>query len=206
MIRARAIRRLAVPAFLLAVVALVPRAARAAAAPGATQVTLADARLLDQDGAPVRFRTEAIGDRIVVIDFVYTTCPTVCPLLSAIFARLQERLGDRLERGVRLVSVSLDPANDTPERIKAYAARHRAGPHWTWLTGSQDDVERVLKGLGAWTPNFTAHAPMVLVGDGRTGTFTRLNGFPDVDRIVTRVDELLAARSATASAQERTTR
>lgn len=187
-------------AALAVAAAVLPATARAGAPPADVKVTLADATLLDRRAEPVRFRSEAIGDRIVVVDFVYTTCPTVCPVLSAIFGRLQERLGDRLERGVRLVSVSLDPANDTPARIDAYATRHRAGPHWTWLTGEQADVERVLKGLGAYTPNFSAHVPMVLVGDGRTGAFTRFNGFPELDRIVAKVDELLAARTATAAA------
>jgi len=136
----------------------------------------------------------------VVMDFVFTTCTTVCPVLSAIFARLQDRLGDRLDRGVQLVSVSLDPARDTSERIKAYAAKHGAGPHWRWLTGKQEDVEQVLKGLGAYTPNFSAHTPMVLVGDGRSGKWTRFNGFPELDRTVAQVDELLAARATSASA------
>jgi protein SCO1/2 len=170
--------------------------------PAAARVVLADAALADQDGALVQFRGEVIGDQVVVIDFVFTTCTTVCPVLSALLARVQDRLGDRLGRGVRLVSVSLDPAHDTPPRLKAYAARHHAGPHWTWLTGPQPDVERVLKGLGAYTPNFSAHSPMVLVGDGRTGEFIRINGFPSPERVTAEVDRLLARR-ATASTTAR---
>lgn len=194
-----------VPALLLAACcAAAPGLARGEAAGGAARVRLADAALVDQDGRAVRFRSEAIGDRIVVVDFVFTTCTTVCPALSAIFGRVQERLGDRLGRGVALVSVSLDPARDTPARLKEFGARHRAGPHWTWLTGQQDEVEEVLRGLGAYTPNFSAHVPMVLVGDGRTGAFVRLNGFPSPDRIVAQVEALLAARAlASAPSPER---
>lgn len=176
--------------------AVVPGAARAAGGDAAARVVLADAALVDQDGAPVQFRSEAIADHVVVVDFVFTTCTTVCPALSAIFARVQARLGERLDGGVRLVSVSLDPAHDTPARLKEYAARHRAGPHWRWLTGDQPEVERVLRGLGAYTPNFSAHAPMVLVGDGRTGEFTRLNGFPSPEKVTAEVDRLLARRAA----------
>lgn len=183
-----------------AALATSPAGARAGERRTAADVTVSDAALVDQDGATARFRSEVIGDRIVVVDFVYTTCTTVCPVLSSVFARVQERLGERLEGGVRLVSVSLDPVRDTPARIKAYAAKFGAGPHWRWLTGNQQDVEQVLKGLGAYTPNFSAHAPMVLVGDGRAGGWTRFNGFPAEDRIVAKVDELLAARAATASA------
>lgn len=181
--------------------AVAPGAARASEdpRPGAARVILEDAPLVDQDGAPVRFRADAIGDDVVVVDFVFTTCTTVCPALSALFTRVQERLGDRLGDGVRLLSVSLDPAHDTPPRLKAYAARHKAGPHWTWLTGKQPDVERVLKGLGAYTASFSAHSPMVLVGDGRTGEFTRLNGFPAPDRVAAEVERLLARRAAVAT-------
>jgi protein SCO1/2 len=171
-------------------------------APGRAEaeVRLADALLVDQDGVAARFRSDVIGDGVVVVDFVFTTCTTVCPVLSSVFARVQHRLGDRLGHGVTLVSVSLDPVRDNPARLKAYAAKHGAGPHWRWLTGKQEDVEQVLKGLGAYTPNFSAHVPMVLVGDARSGRWTRLNGFPAVDRIVAKVEELLAAPTRTASA------
>jgi protein SCO1/2 len=179
-----------------------PTAPPPVVAPGRAEadVRLADATLVDQDGATARFRSDVIGDDVVVVDFVFTTCTTVCPVLSSVFARVQHRLGDRLGHGVTLVSVSLDPVRDNPARLKAYAAKHGAGPHWRWLTGKQEDVEQVLKGLGAYTPNFSAHVPMVLVGDARSGRWTRLNGFPAVDRIVAKVEELLAARTHTASA------
>lgn len=203
MIRSRVTSRRAAAVALLAVALswLLAGPARADAPRAAAKVTLSDATLVDQDGVQAKFRSAVIGDQIVVVDFVFTTCTTVCPVLTSIFARLQERLGDRLERGVRLVSVSLDPVRDTPARLKAYAAKYGAGPGWTWLTGKQEDVEVVLKGLGAYTPDFSAHSPMVLVGDGKSGAFTRFNGFPVQERIVEKVDELLAARATTASVQ-----
>jgi len=171
-------------------VAAPPRTAASAKA----TVTLAEAALLDQDGRQVRFPAEVLGDRIVVMDFVFTTCTTICPILSAKLTQLQARLGARAGREVQLVSISIDPARDTPARLKAFGARFKAGPGWTWLTGEVSDVERVLKGLGAYTPSFSEHPPMMLVGDGRTGRFVRLNGFPDPDRLLATVDELLHAR------------
>lgn len=194
-----AARALAVLVAAATLLALLPTLARPEESRASADVTLKDATLVDQDGNAARFRTDVIADQIVVVDFVYTTCTTVCPVLSSVFARVQQRLGDRLGNGVRLVSVSLDPVRDVPSRVKAYAARHGAGPHWKWLTGRQEDVEEVLKGLGAYTPNFSAHTPMVLVGDGRTGSWTRFNGFPAEDRIVAKVDELLASRARTAA-------
>ena len=190
---------MALALLLAAALALVPGLARPAESRASAEVSVAEATLVDQDGATARFRTDVIGDHVVVVDFVYTTCTTVCPVLSSVFARVQHRLGDRLGNGVRLVSVSLDPVRDVPARLKSYAARYGAGPHWKWLTGKQEDVEQVLKGLGAYTPSFSAHVPMILVGDGRSGSWTRFNGFPAEDRIVAKVDELLASRAHTAS-------
>jgi protein SCO1 len=157
-------------------------------------VKVVDAALVDQDGRTVRFQSDVLADKLVVMNFVYTTCTTVCPILSAKFTRLQERLGDRQGREVFLVSLSIDPNRDTPPRLKAYAAKHRAKAGWTHLTGKKEDVDQVLKGLGAFTPNFVDHAPMMLVGDGRTGRWARLNGFPNPDQVLAQIDELLAAR------------
>lgn len=180
-----------------------PQKAAAAGAPAAapeTRVELADVTLVDQHGRKVPYRELVTGDRVVVMDFVFTTCTTVCPVLSAIMGRLQARLGDRAGQDVLLVSVSIDPVRDTPARLEAYAAKFKAGPGWTWLTGSKEDVDRVLRGMGAYAPNITDHAPMILVGDGKAGTWSRFNGFPRQDDVLARVDALVAARGSLARA------
>jgi protein SCO1/2 len=151
---------------------------------------------VDQRGNPVKFQSEAIGGRIVVIDFIYTRCTTVCPVLSQVLALVQDGLGDRLNgRDIRLVSISVDPAADTPERLNAFAVRFGAGPAWRWLTGRKHDIDRVLDGLGAYTPDFADHPSMVLVGDGRDGGWTRFYGFPSPDLILTKINELVARRN-----------
>ena len=161
-------------------------------------VDLKDLTLLDQQGREVRFVSDVIGERIVVMDFVYTSCTTVCPVLSAVFGQVQERLGDRLGDDVALVSVSVDPTRDTPERLKAYAENLNARPGWVWLTGPKTSVDEVLDGLGAYSPSFEDHPAMVLVGDGRTGQWSRFFGFPSPDRLVEQVDALQAAREQAA--------
>lgn len=158
------------------------------------KVTLLDVELVDQDGRPVRFKSEAVGERIVVMDFVYTTCSTLCPVLSSIMAQVQDRLGDRLGRDVSLLSISVDPGTDTPERLKEYADRWGAGPGWRWLTGYKPDVNRVLDALGVYTPEFNEHPSVVLVGDGKNGDWMRFYGFPSPDEIIARVDQLATGR------------
>ena len=160
------------------------------------RIDLRDQWLVDQNGRDLKFVGDVIGDNIVVMDFVYTTCTTICPVLSALFTQVQSQLGDAVGDEVTLVSMSVDPVRDTPQRLKAYSAKHRAGEGWLWLTGEKGDVEDVLTGLGAYTPSFEDHPSMVLIGDGRTGEWKRLFGFPKPDRIVQIVNELREQRSA----------
>ncbi len=159
-------------------------------------ITLPDAILVTQDGVEASLANDIVGGRIVVMNFVYTTCTTVCPVLSAIFSQVQNHLRDRLGREVVLVSISVDPNRDTPARLKQYAERLGAGDSWLWLTGRQQTVTEVLQELGAYTPNFAEHPSMVLVGDAQSGQWARFIGFPAADQIIKKVDEFSAARMA----------
>jgi len=163
----------------------------------AIDVKLLDLELVDRSGSPVRFKSEAMADRIVAIDFVYTTCTTICPVLSALFAQVQDQLGERLGKEARLVSLSIDPTRDTPKRMAAEARKFGAGPNWVWLTGQKQAVDKVLAGLDAYTPDFESHASMILIGDAKRGTWIRLFGFPSPDDIVARIEALIAAREKT---------
>ncbi len=158
------------------------------------EVKLRDLELLDQDGGKVRFRSDVIGDRIAVIDSFFTTCGLICPILSAIYADLQERLGDRLGREVALVSISVDPNTDIPPRLKEFAGKWDAKPGWVFLTGQKQTVDRVLDGLGLYSADFSSHPAAFLVGDGRSGKWTRFYGFASPEELLAKIDELSAAR------------
>jgi protein SCO1/2 len=166
----------------------------AAKAPSTVRIKLPETALTDQRGRTGRFKSDFLADRLVLVTFVYTTCTTACPPLSALFADLQERLGERAGREVALVTMTVDPVRDTPLRLKAYAAQFNAGPGWSFLTGSRPAVDEVLTALGAYTPNFTDHPSMVLVGDPRSGEWTRFFGFPGSEQVMARVDALQATR------------
>lgn len=160
---------------------------------GKLRIKLPDTVLTDHNGKAVRFKADAMADRLVVINFVYTTCTTVCPVQSALFADLQQRLGERSGREVFLISVSVDPLRDTPPRLKEFAARYKAGPGWRFLTGSRQAVDEVLKAFDVYTPNFADHPAAVLVGDPRSGEWVRYFGFPGTNQILGRITELHAA-------------
>jgi len=164
------------------------------AQPPGTDIVVPDARLTNQNGEEVLLRSDIVGERIVIMDFVYTTCTTVCPVLSAIFAQVANELGDRLGSEVVLVSLTVDPLRDTPRQLRAYSSKFGVDSGWTWLTSDKTTMDSVLKQLGSYTPNFEDHPAMVLVGDGRTGEWARFVGFPGVAQIIGKVDELAAAR------------
>lgn len=164
-------------------------------------LNLADSKLTDQDGQQLDFASQVVGDRIVAINFIYTSCGTICPLVSATFKQVQDKLGQRLGKDVLLLSISLDPVTDTPSRLKEYAARFHAQSGWCWFTGNPQAVEAVLKSLGTTATNFRNHAPLTLVGDGKHNRWLRYNILVGGQQIVTDLESLADARKAGARSQ-----
>ena len=142
-------------------------------APLAASSKLPDAVLLDEEGREVRF-ADLVGGRRVAVSFIFTTCTTICPPIGANFARLQRELAERQVSGVGLLSVSVDPRTDTPERLKAWRERVGGTAGWTLLTGPKPRVDGLLRALGVFTANPLEHAPVILVGDGSTGRWRRV--------------------------------
>jgi protein SCO1/2 len=157
-------------------------------------VRLQDLELLTQDGKRVKFKSDVIGDKLVAMTFIYTSCTTICPIYNTIFTQLQDLLGERLGRDVILVTMTLDPTRDVPRRMKKEAKKFGARPGWVYLTGKKQNLDQVLRGLDAYFADFVEHPPMTLVGDGKTGIWKRFNGFPQAEHLLAMIDELEAAR------------
>ncbi len=161
-------------------------------------ITLLDLPVEDQDERILKFKSEVLNDKIVAINFVFTNCTAVCPVQSAILSKVQHFVQKDLGAEVALVSVSVDPRTDTPARLKAYAKTHDAKTGWSWVTGNKSEIDQILVGLKAYTPNYIDHPAMILVGDAKSGAWTRFNGFPEPERIAGQIRALLAARRAMA--------
>ena len=157
-------------------------------------VKLLNTELLDQNGTQVKFISDIVGDRIIAINFIYTDCHTACPVVSAIFAKLQNQLGEKLQKDVRMVSLSINPITDTPESLKTYSTHFNAKPEWVWLTGEKKPVDDLLKGLGVYSADYSNHTPVILVGDSISGVWTRFDGFTRPETLAAKIDELLFAR------------
>jgi protein SCO1/2 len=109
---------------------------------GDVRMPIAPFELTDQDGRP--FGSEQLRDRVWIAGFAFTSCVSICPMLTSQMANLQRRLAAHGD-AVHLVTVTVDPEVDTPERLRAYAERHHADlSRWSFLTGSPAQVRATL--------------------------------------------------------------
>lgn len=171
-----------------------------------SRVTIPDTEVLDQDGNKVRFYSDLIKGKVVAINFIFTTCTTICPPLGATFARLQKELGERAGRDVHFISVSVDPATDTPERLKEWGAKFKAGPGWTFVTGPKPQVDELLRALAASAARREDHSPTVLIGNDATNQWTRTYGLAKPSQLVKIIEDMSPRRAnahAPAPAQQR---
>ncbi len=137
--------------------------------------TIPDVTLVNQDGARVKLKNLITSDKPVVVDFIYGTCTTICPVLSAGYANLQHKLGEGSSK-VQLISISIDPENDTPKVMKEYLKRYRAKAGWDFLTGSREDIDTVMRAFNAYIPNKMYHYPLNLIRSPKDGKWVRIFG------------------------------
>ncbi len=154
-----------------------------AAAESFSAAKIPDAQVYDQFGRELNFYSDLVKDKVVAINFVFTTCTAICPSLAATFRRVQQEAAARgLE--VQLISVSVDPATDTPERLKDFATKFKAEPGWTFVTGEKSRIDSVLQALGAAVSNRNDHTPMMLIGNDASNYWTRAYGLTSPVKIV----------------------
>ncbi len=155
---------------------LLPLPARAAPARSVSPVTLPNVTLVNQDGQRVQLPTLVDPAKPALVQFVFTTCQAICPVLATSFANLQKSLGKAGEQ-TTLLSVSLDPDNDTPKIGRAWLKRFHAHGNWQFLTGSLADVTQVTKAFQAFTEDKMTHAPLTFLWSPHEKAWVRLSGF-----------------------------
>ena len=156
--------------------------------PSSASLAIRDALVQTHDGRTVRFHSDLVKGRVVAINFLFTSCTTVCPVMGVRFAQLRKLL---VGKDVTLISVSIDPTNDTPERLAAWAKRIGAKPGWTLVTGPKPEISALLASLGASAADPAAHTPLVLIGDERRGSWRRVDGLADSKKLAKIVEETL---------------
>ena len=176
-----------------------PPAAEPVAGAALVDIEIPDTPLVDQSGREVHFATDLVDGKVVAMNFVFTTCTTICPPMGANFGQLQKLLGDRAGRDVHLVSVSIDPTIDTPERLAAWGQTFGAGPAWTLVTGDKPLVDGLLRKLGVFVGDKQYHSPIVLLGNAESGQWLRTNGLTPAPQLLEQIDRLTPSTSATSA-------
>jgi cytochrome oxidase Cu insertion factor (SCO1/SenC/PrrC family) len=161
-----------------------------------------DVEVLDQDGNVRHFYTDLIKGKTVAINFIFTNCTTICPPLGATFARVQKELGFKVGSDVHFISVSVDPLTDTPERLKAWGAKFKAGAGWTFVTGNKPEIDRLLLALGASAARREDHTPSVIVGNDTKDVWTRTYGLAKSSQMVTLIENVMAGKLDDSIAKE----
>ena len=125
-----------------------------------------DTVLKDQNGRELRFYSDVLKDRVVMLNVIFTHCTDACPLITRKLREVREAMGSELASQVTFISVSSDPLNDTPAVLKAFAQKQGVdGPNWLFLTGDKANVELVLGRLGQFLPSPEQHSTQLIAGD-----------------------------------------
>ena len=148
------------------------------------KITVPDVALLDQDGNRIRFYSDLVKNKTVAMNFIFTTCTTICPPLAATFARVQKQMNTRVGSEVHLISISVDPVTDTPERLKTWGAKFNAGPGWTFVTGDKQEIDKLLNVLVGSVARREDHSPVVIITNDLTGEWLRTYGLANPSKLV----------------------
>jgi protein SCO1/2 len=144
---------------------------------------LPDAPLVGMDGLKTSLSSALKHDGPIMLQFIFTTCPTICPVMSSTFSAAQAKLGEDLGK-VRMISISIDPEHDTPERLREYARKFRAGQQWLFLTGSAEDIAAVQKAFDAYRGSKMRHEPLTFLSAGPGMPWVRLDGLMSATQLV----------------------
>jgi len=147
----------------------------------------ANISLVDQDGRRVDLYNDLMKGKTVAINSFFTSCSGSCPVMARAFLHAQEALGNRLGDDVILVSITVDPTNDTPAALKGYAQRMKAKRGWYFLTGTSDEVDAALRKIGQYTATREEHVNVIVVGNDRTGLWKKLMALAKPNEILTSI-------------------
>jgi protein SCO1/2 len=151
--------------------------------------------LVRDDGRAVRLDTEINDGRPVVLAFIYTSCTTVCPLTSQTLETLQNKLGANRDR-VHILSISIDPEQDTPARLHEYAQTFRAGTEWQHYTGTLAASQAAQRAFDVYRGNKMDHSPALLIRRATGAEWVRIDGFATADQLLAELPELPELQAA----------
>jgi protein SCO1/2 len=150
-----------------------------------------DVVLLNQNGERMRLYSDLLQGKVVIIDSFFATCQGSCLPMNRNLEKVQEALGDHIGKDVYIISISVDPAVDTPANLKEYAKKLHARPGWYFLTGDKQNVDFALTKLGQYVNDKQDHLNIFIIGNERTGLWKKAFGLARSDELVKVVESVL---------------
>lgn len=151
-----------------------------------------DTQLLTQDGKSVRFYSDVLQDRVVLINVVYTHCEDACPLITKKLNDVRAKLDERAAKEVWFVSISTDPERDSPQALKKFAAAQGVDPaRWVFLTGDKANIDQVLRRLGQMAPSAEQHSTLLIAGNVGAKRWSKIRPDAPVTAIAERLKVLV---------------
>lgn len=160
------------------------------------QYTVPNVRLVRDDGKVVALPEEINDGRPVLLNFIFTTCSSICPLMTETFSQFEHKLGPDREH-VHLMSISIDPEEDTPARLKEYAHKFQAGPEWQHYTGTIEASLAAQRAFNIWRGDKMSHSPVTFVRAAPGEPWVRIEGFVTPDELLQTYRQLLAPSKQT---------
>jgi protein SCO1 len=152
---------------------------------------LPNVTLVDMTGAAVPLGAAFSHREPLLVQFIFTTCSTICPVMSGLFAAVQDQCRAELAQ-FQLFSIAIDPEYDTPKRLQEYARQFKAGPHWRFLTGKRADIVAVQKAFDAYRGNKMRHEPITYLRASPDAPWVRLDGLMSAAELVAECHLLIA--------------
>ena len=146
--------------------------------------------VVTQDGKTLKFYDDVIKGKIVLISFIYTNCPDICPLTTARLTQVEDQLGEAVGRDIFFVSMTVDPERDTPEKLKEFATAFDTGPGWLFLTGKPEDIRAINSKLGDRSRKLSDHRNEIVLGNDTTGEWERDSALGDLNRLVMTIRDM----------------
>jgi cytochrome oxidase Cu insertion factor (SCO1/SenC/PrrC family) len=163
-----------------------------------TRILLPDVDVRTQEGKKARFYSDLVKDKVVLLSFFFTSCTYVCVRQGGNLSEVKARLGERLGRDVFLISISMDPKADTPQKLKGWGHAFGAGPGWTLVSSDTPEMNRMLKAFTGNSPGpQDTHSSLVFIGNDRTGQWKTVDGMRDPAFLTKLIEQMTGDSTAT---------
>jgi len=186
----RVITVLVLATVAFAAVAQTPQKRSGAVTIDKVQIEIPDLLVVDQDGVKRRFYSDLIKDKVVIVSFFYTSCPSMCPVMIDRLGKLQTNLGDRLGKDVFIVTVTRDPETDTPSRLKSWGKNIHMKSGWTMITGDVKIIGKIVRDFTGDRLGPDTHNTIYFIGNDKTGTWSDLSGYASATDLREQIDAL----------------